>query len=46
MFAELEKLGVQHETLMLPCGHYSLELPPFSYIAGFRLGTYMRDRLT
>jgi dienelactone hydrolase len=46
MFAELEKLGVPHETLMLPCGHYSLELPPFSYIAGFRLGTYMRDRLT
>jgi len=37
--------GVQHETLVLPCGHYSLELPPFSYLAGYRLGTFFFQSL-
>lgn len=46
MFAELDRNHVPHERLMLPCGHYSLELAPFSYIAGYRLGMYLRDRLT
>ncbi len=37
--------GVQHETLVLPCGHYSLELPPFSYATGLRLGTFFFQSL-
>jgi len=37
--------GVQHETLVLPCGHYSLELPPFSYLAGYRLGAFFFQSL-
>ena len=45
MFAELDRNHVPHQRLMLPCGHYSLELPPFSYIAGYKLGTYLRDSL-
>jgi hypothetical protein len=31
--------------LELPCGHYSLELSPFSYIAGYRMLTYLRSAL-
>jgi len=46
MFAMLDKWHVPHERLVLPCGHYSLELVPFSYIAGFRLGMYMWHHLT
>jgi hypothetical protein len=46
MFAMLDELKVPHERLVLPCGHYSLELAPFSYIAGFRLGTYLWQHLT
>lgn len=40
MLDALRSNGVEHETLVLPCGHYSLELPPFSYAAGLRLGTF------
>ncbi len=32
-------------TLVLPCGHYSLELPPFSYAAALRLGTFFFQSL-
>jgi hypothetical protein len=45
MYRSLRAHRVRHEKLDLPCGHYSLELPPFSYIAGFRLGTYLRQHL-
>ncbi|OLD54822.1 MAG: hypothetical protein AUI64_04355 [Acidobacteria bacterium 13_1_40CM_2_64_6] len=41
----LRSNGVQHETLVLPCGHYSLELPPFSYLAGYRLGAFFFQSL-
>ncbi len=36
---------IEHESLVLPCGHYSLELPPFSYAAGLRLGTFFFQSL-
>jgi len=29
----------------LPCGHYSLELAPFSYVAGYRMLSYLRSAL-
>jgi len=41
----LRSNGVEHEKLILPCGHYSLELPPFSYAAGLRLGTFLFQAL-
>lgn len=46
MYAALKHHRVQHEKIDLHCGHYSLELPPFSYIAGFKLGLFLRDQLT
>lgn len=32
-------------TLELRCGHYSLEMTPFSYIAGYRMLTFLRSAL-
>lgn len=46
MFATLRDLHVPHETLMLPCGHYSLELFPFSYHAAYRVGEFLFKNLT
>lgn len=46
MYASLREHGVNCETLNLPCGHYSLELAPFSYIAGWRLGTFLKQQLS
>jgi hypothetical protein len=45
MFSKITSDGVDVEILRLPCGHYSLDRPPFSYIAGLRFGFFLRDRL-
>jgi len=45
MFAALRAHGSDPRTLGLPCGHYSLELPPFGYIAGIRMGMFFLDAL-
>jgi Prolyl oligopeptidase family len=37
--------GVAFEDLSLPCGHYSLGVSPFSYIAGYRFGTFLFQAL-
>ena len=39
--AALRNEGVQSQALHLPCGHYSLDEPPFSYIAGLRFGRFL-----
>ena len=31
--------------LSLPCGHYSLGVAPFSYVAGYRFGTFLSQAL-
>jgi len=33
--------GIDMDVLRLACGHYSLELPPFSWYAGGRLATFL-----
>ena len=38
---EVQKTGMESEVLLLPCGHYSLELPPFSYAAALRMGSFL-----
>ena len=45
MLDALHEHGASPKTLELPCGHYSLELSPFSYIAGYRMLTYLRSTL-
>lgn len=38
---EVRRAGVETEVLALPCGHYSLELPPFSYAAALGMGLFL-----
>jgi hypothetical protein len=45
MLAALRTHGSEPHTLELPCGHYSLELPPFSYLAAYRMGTFFLEAL-
>ncbi len=45
MLASLRRHGAEPRTLELACGHYSLELAPFSYIAGYRMLTFFLDSL-
>lgn len=45
MLAALRTHGGNTRTLGLHCGHYSLELPPFSHIAGYRMLTFLRSSL-
>jgi len=45
MLEALRQHGAEPRTLELPVGHYSLELAPFSYIAGWRMITYFLEAL-
>jgi hypothetical protein len=46
MLASLQRYDVAPCTLELHCGHYSLELFPFSYVAGYRMLKFFLDALT
>jgi len=43
--AKLRCDEVAFEHLSLPCGHYSMGEPPFSYIAGYRFGKFLQRAL-
>jgi hypothetical protein len=45
MLDSLRRHGADPHTLELPCGHYSLELAPFCYIAGYRMLTFFMESL-
>jgi hypothetical protein len=45
MLNSLREHGAEPLTLELPVGHYSLELAPFSYVAGYRMFTYFLEAL-
>jgi hypothetical protein len=45
MLDALHKHGANPRTLELACGHYSLELAPFSYIAGIRMLRFLKGAL-
>jgi len=46
MLRALRRHGAETRTLELPVGHYSLELRPFSYVAGWRMLTYFLEALS
>ena len=46
MLDSLRRHGATPKTVELACGHYSLELAPFSYIAGYRMLTFLRAALS
>jgi hypothetical protein len=45
MLDSLRRHGAEPRTLELACGHYSLELAPFSYIAGYRMLSFFLESL-
>jgi len=45
MLHSLRRHSADPRTLELHCGHYSLELPPFSYIAGYRMLSFFLESL-
>ena len=45
MLTALRENGAETRTLELPVGHYSLELAPFSWVAGWRMFTYFLEAL-
>ena len=45
MLSALRRNGAEPRTLELPVGHYSLELAPFSYVAGWRTFSYFLEAL-
>jgi Prolyl oligopeptidase family len=46
MLDSLRKNGSNPKVLELACGHYSLELRPFSYVAGYQMLTFFRRALS
>jgi dipeptidyl aminopeptidase/acylaminoacyl peptidase len=42
---KLRREKVKFERLSLPCGHYSMGVAPFSYIAGYRFGKFLQRAL-
>jgi hypothetical protein len=46
MLDSLRCHGASPRTLQLHCGHYSLELFPFSYLAGYRMLSFFRAALS
>lgn len=45
LFRHIRACGIPTEILRLPCGHYSLDRPPFSILAGLRLARFLRAML-
>src|SRR6202022_215320 len=45
MLNSLRRNGSNPRVLGLACGHYSLELRPFSYIAGYQMLSFFRRAL-
>lgn len=46
MLAALREHGASPRSIELRCGHYSLELAPFSYIAGYKMLSYLKSSLS
>jgi dienelactone hydrolase len=46
LLRKLRDEGVAFESVSLPCGHYSLGVKPFSFIAGHRFGKFLQKSLT
>jgi len=45
LFDKMSQEQVAFEKLWLPCGHYSLGVAPFSYVAGYRFGRFLARSL-
>ena len=43
--AELRRLGIRHDEVVLPCGHYTLGEKPWNYIDGYKIISFLRRHL-
>jgi hypothetical protein len=41
VLAKFEQLGVDYESRVLPCGHYTTGETPYKYIDGWYLGSFV-----
>lgn len=46
LWEEMGRQGIEHEKLMLPCGHYSLGKFPFNWWTGLRFIPFVRKQLS
>ena len=42
---EVEKAGVEHDRVVLPCGHYTLGTKPWVWIDGYKIISFLRKHL-
>ena len=42
---ELDRLGIKHDEVVLPCGHYTLGEKPWVWIDGYKIVSFLRKRL-
>ncbi|MEZ5346497.1 MAG: hypothetical protein R2681_13185 [Pyrinomonadaceae bacterium] len=45
MMYVLEKTGVEHDQVVIPCGHYTLGEKPWVYIDGYKIISFLRKHL-
>ena len=45
MMKVLEKTGVEHDQVVIPCGHYTLGEKPWVYIDGYKIISFLRKHL-
>ena len=45
LVGEFARLGLPYKLAVLPCGHYSTGIPPFSWIDGFILARFLEHEL-
>jgi hypothetical protein len=43
--SEFASRGLEHETALLPCGHYTTGKAPFKFLDGYYLVQFLRRRL-
>ncbi|MGH9714811.1 MAG: dienelactone hydrolase family protein [Candidatus Acidiferrales bacterium] len=46
LLATVRREGIPLESMSLPCGHYSLGVAPFKWLAGYRFGTFLSESLS
>jgi dienelactone hydrolase len=39
---EFERYGLDHKVAVLPCGHYTMGEPPYNYMDGWHLASFLR----
>jgi hypothetical protein len=42
---EFRRLGIEHELVVLPCGHYSTGVTPFKWLDGLALCRFLSNSL-